>query len=88
MTRLREIREDAGYSLRELAKEIGSSHVAIYRWEMSRCVPQKRFAVRLVQVLGQPLDVLLEEKKSDGPKKSRRQSPIETERRNRCLGQV
>ena len=51
----RRIREAAGASLRDVARELGVSHTAVRRWETTRAVPREsRIAyVRLLDELRQ-----------------------------------
>jgi transcriptional regulator with XRE-family HTH domain len=50
--KLRQARYDAGYSLRELAAELGVDHNVIWLYEHGRRNPQPRTLRKLAEVLG------------------------------------
>ena len=56
---LRELREERGLSQAELAKQIGTSHQNIGRWESNKVLPSIDFCVKLADFYGISLDELV-----------------------------
>lgn len=56
--RLKELREDAGLSQRQLAKITGVSNAAISRWESGR-IPTHKYLRKLSDALGVPISELI-----------------------------
>lgn len=57
--RLREMREKAGLSVIQLAEEIGTSRVTIFRWETGKNEPDLETVKTICCILGCTLDELL-----------------------------
>ena len=50
--RLQKLREANGYSLRELAEEIGSSANTVMRWEKCESAPSQEMILKLAELYG------------------------------------
>jgi transcriptional regulator with XRE-family HTH domain len=57
--RLARLRKAAGYSLRELAEEVGISHIMLVHYEKHSGYPSAQLLPRLAKVLGVSADQLL-----------------------------
>lgn len=53
---LRELRENAGFSVRGLAKETGFSTGSIYYWESGQQIPRSDHLRRLAELYGVSMD--------------------------------
>ncbi len=62
-SRLRQLREAAGLSLRELARMVGEDHSNVGFWERTGNLPRSNVLVPLSQALGVTLEELLGEEK-------------------------
>jgi transcriptional regulator with XRE-family HTH domain len=60
-SRLRELREKAGLSGRELARQIGESSTNVSYWERSGQIPRSDVLARMAKALGVTVEVLLGE---------------------------
>jgi len=60
-SRLRELRETAGLSVRELARQIGEQHTNVLYWESSGNLPRSDVLVPMAKALGVSVEVLLGE---------------------------
>jgi transcriptional regulator with XRE-family HTH domain len=58
-SRLRQLRETAGLSQRELARQIGEDHSNVGFWERTGNLPRSNVLVPLAQALGVSVDELL-----------------------------
>lgn len=58
-TRLKELREEAGLSMLELAREIGVSDAAICKWENGLAEPKIGYIVKLAEYFDCPVDYLI-----------------------------
>ena len=58
---LRELRETAGLSVRELARQIGEQHTNVLYWETSGNLPRSNVLIPMAKALGVSLEVLLGE---------------------------
>ena len=56
---LRKLREAAGLSVRELARQIGESHTNLSYWERSGNLPRADLIIPIAQALGVTADELL-----------------------------
>jgi len=65
-TRLRQLREAAGISLRELARQIGETHTNVGFWERTGTLPRSNVLVPISQALGVTVEQLL----GDTPKRA------------------
>ena len=57
--RIKQLREAAGLSVRELARQIEVSHSTIIFWEKGDAIPRSEVLVPMAKSLGVSLDVLL-----------------------------
>ena len=57
--RLKELREEAGVSMLELARAIGVSDAAICKWENGRAEPKIGYIVELAEYFDCPIDYLI-----------------------------
>jgi transcriptional regulator with XRE-family HTH domain len=62
-SRLRELRERAGLSLRELARQIGEDHSNVGFWERSGKIPRSDVLAPMAKALGVTVEELLGEPK-------------------------
>lgn len=62
-SRLRQLREAAGLSLRELARQIGEDHSNVGYWERTGALPRSNVLVPLAQALGVTVEALLGQNK-------------------------
>lgn len=62
-TRLRELREAKGISLRELARQIGEEHSNVRYWETSGNLPRSNVLIPMAKALGVTVEQLLGEEK-------------------------
>ena len=62
-SRLRQLREAAGLSLRELARMVGEDHSNVGFWERTGNLPRSNVLVPLAQALGVTVEELLGEEK-------------------------
>jgi transcriptional regulator with XRE-family HTH domain len=62
-SRLRELREAKGISLRELARQIGEEHSNVRYWETSGNLPRSNVLVPMAKALGVTVEQLLGEEK-------------------------
>jgi transcriptional regulator with XRE-family HTH domain len=69
-SRLRALREAAGLSVRELARQIGEQHTNVLYWETSGNLPRSNVLVPMAKTLGVTVEELLGQ-----PKPSRVTSP-------------
>lgn len=60
---LRRLREAAGLSVRELAKQIGESHTNVSYWERSGQIPRSNVLGSMAKALGVTVEALLGEPK-------------------------
>jgi len=60
---LRRLREAAGLSVRELAKQIGESHTNVSYWERSGQIPRSDVLADIARVLGVSVEEVLGEPK-------------------------
>jgi transcriptional regulator with XRE-family HTH domain len=60
-TRLRQLRQAAGLSLRELARQIGQEHSNVVYWETSGNFPRSDMLLPIAKALGVTVDELLGE---------------------------
>jgi transcriptional regulator with XRE-family HTH domain len=60
-SRLRQLREAAGLSLRDLARQIGEEHSNIRYWEQSGNLPRSNVLVPMAKALGVTVEELLGE---------------------------
>ncbi|OQB94343.1 MAG: helix-turn-helix protein [Verrucomicrobia bacterium ADurb.Bin118] len=60
-SRLRELRERAGLSLRELARQIGEDHSNVGYWERSGKIPRSDVLIPIAKALGVTVEELLGE---------------------------
>jgi transcriptional regulator with XRE-family HTH domain len=60
-SRLRELRETAGLSVRELARQIGEQHTNVLYWESSGNLPRSNVLIPMAKALGVSVEVLLGE---------------------------
>jgi transcriptional regulator with XRE-family HTH domain len=60
---LRQLREVAGLSVRELAKQIGESHTNVSYWERSGQIPRSDVLAPMAKTLGVSVEELLGEAK-------------------------
>jgi transcriptional regulator with XRE-family HTH domain len=58
-TRLRQLREAAGISLRELARQIGETHTNVSFWERTGTLPRSNVLTPIAQALGVSIEDLL-----------------------------
>ncbi|MGD0615948.1 MAG: helix-turn-helix transcriptional regulator [Verrucomicrobiota bacterium] len=58
-TRLRELREAKGISLRELARQIGEEHSNVRYWETSGNLPRSNVLIPMAKALGVTVEELL-----------------------------
>lgn len=58
---LRELRETAGLSVRELARQIGEQHTNVLYWETSGNLPRSNVLIPMAKALGVSVEVLLGE---------------------------
>ena len=58
---LRKLREAAGLSVREVARQIGESHTNVSYWERSGQIPRSDVLARLAKALGVTVEELLGE---------------------------
>ena len=58
-SKLRRLRETAGLSVRELARQVGESHTNLSYWERSGQIPRSDVLAPLAQVLGVSVEELL-----------------------------
>jgi transcriptional regulator with XRE-family HTH domain len=56
---LRELREAAGLSVRELARQIGEQHTNVLYWESSGNLPRSNVLIPMAEALGVSVEVLL-----------------------------
>lgn len=56
---IKELREERGLSLMALAKSIGVSDMAVYKWENETAEPKLSYIVRLADFFGCSADFLL-----------------------------
>ena len=63
--RLRQLREAAGLSVRELARQIGEQHTNVLYWERTGTLPRSDVLVPIAQALGVTVEQLL----GDAPKR-------------------
>jgi transcriptional regulator with XRE-family HTH domain len=61
---LRELRETAGLSVRELARQIGESNTNVSYWERSGQIPRSDVLAPMAKALGVSVEALLGEPKS------------------------
>lgn len=64
---LTKLRENAGLSVRALARELGVTHAAVSKWERAGRVTKTEFLVPMSKILGVTVDELLGQPK---PRKS------------------
>lgn len=62
-TRLRELREAKGISLRELARQIGEEHSNVRYWETSGNLPRSNVLIPMAKALGVTVEELLGQEK-------------------------
>ena len=62
-SRLRQFREAAGLSVRELARQIGEQHTNVSFWERTGTLPRSNVLVALARALGVTVEELLGESK-------------------------
>ena len=60
-SRIRQLREAAGLSLRELASQIGEQHTNVLYWETSGNLPRSNVLVPMAKALGVTVEELLGE---------------------------
>jgi transcriptional regulator with XRE-family HTH domain len=60
-SRLRELREAAGLSVRELARQIGEQHTNVLFWESSGKLPRSNVLLPMAKALGVTVEELLGE---------------------------
>jgi transcriptional regulator with XRE-family HTH domain len=60
-SRLRQLREAAGLSVRELARQIGESHTNVSYWERSGQIPRSDVLTAMAKALGVTVEELLGE---------------------------
>lgn len=60
-SKLRELRETAGLSVRELARQIGESNTNVSYWERSGQIPRSNVLLPLAKALGVTVEELLGE---------------------------
>lgn len=65
-SRLRRLREAAGLSVRELARQIEEQHTNILYWETSGNLPRSNVLIPMARVLGVTVEELLGEPKPRG----------------------
>ena len=58
-SKLRRLRETAGLSVRELARQVGESHTNLSYWERSGQIPRSDVLAPLAQALGVSVEELL-----------------------------
>jgi transcriptional regulator with XRE-family HTH domain len=58
-SRLRVLREAAGLSVRELARQIGEQHTNVLYWETSGNLPRSNVLVPMAKILGVTVEELL-----------------------------
>lgn len=58
-TRLRDLREEAGLSMMELAREIGVSDAAVCKWENGLAEPKLSYIIRLAEYFDCSTDYLI-----------------------------
>jgi len=63
-SRLRQLREAAGLSVRELARQIGEQHTNVSYWERSGQIPRSDVLAPIAKALGVAVEELLGEPKS------------------------
>ena len=63
-SRLRELREAAGLSVRELARQIGEQHTNVLYWEQSGNLPRSNVLLPMAKALGVTVHDLLGEPKA------------------------
>ena len=56
---MRELRETAGLSVRELARQIGEQHTNVLYWESSGNLPRSNVLIPMAKALGVSVEVLL-----------------------------
>jgi transcriptional regulator with XRE-family HTH domain len=61
---LRRLREKAGLSVRELARQIGESHTNVSYWERSGQLPRSNTLIAIAKALGVSVEELLGEPKA------------------------
>jgi transcriptional regulator with XRE-family HTH domain len=66
-SRLRQFREAAGLSLRELARQIGEDHSNVSFWERTGALPRSNVLLPIAQALGVTVEQLLGEDKPRRP---------------------
>lgn len=64
---LRKLRETAGLSVREVARQIGESHTNVSYWERSGQIPRSDVLTRLAKALGVTVEELLGEARPRRP---------------------
>ncbi len=57
--RLKELREEAGVSMLDLARAIGVSDAAVCKWENGRAEPKIGYIVKLAEYFDCPIDYLI-----------------------------
>lgn len=62
-SKLRHLRESAGLSVRELARQIGETHTNVSYWERSGQIPRSDVLAPIAKALGVPVEELLGESK-------------------------
>ena len=62
-SRLRQLRQAAGISVRELARQVGESHTNVSYWERSGQIPRSNVLAPLAKALGISVEELLGEPK-------------------------
>lgn len=61
--RLKALREDAGLTVRELARQIGEQHTNVLFWEKSGLLPRSNVLIPMAKTLGVTVEELLGEPK-------------------------
>jgi len=54
-SKIKQLREQRGLSLKKVAKELGVSHVAIIKWESGENFPKKNHLLNYAKILGCPI---------------------------------
>ena len=61
MNKIKNARLIAGMTQRELAKQLGISHISVCRWERDKAFPSVKRIKQVAEILGTTVDELLKE---------------------------
>lgn len=63
--RLRELREQKGWSIRDLAQKLGCEVSTPARWEHGKLMPRRRYLEQLAEIYEVSIDELIDESKRE-----------------------